>query len=892
MPTAARYPAAAIAATTTDAALLFGAPTAAARHAEAPTVRPQGTPAPRRATVTTARTLQRAERLLSSAETTRQTILESYVNVGTPTTKEILGAQAADPNCVAIRSYLATGHATSITGSDSLYHSRWIQREAAFIRVFDGGLLYRLDPQWPKGPKDKRPGIPQRFSAPRLYIPDELRAAYLHAFHERFGHPGENRMFNVLRERYYWPGLHADVVNHVRECHECTLAKRLTRSLASPERSKLGSYPFDNLTVDIVYMGITHDNLYDKLLVFADSLSRWVEAVPFLGDPTAEQVMDAFLCNVACRYGWPRTIRSDGGSNLASVLSKTLFNLTGVSFAQGAAYHSQSQGIAERVQGTLTQMARAADEGGNYWHDHLPFLLFSYHATPHRVTGMSPAMVMYGRSLRLPAQHDDLSGGTVGVLGDAPVAVREYAERQTRLLRVAWAEAGELTRYAQEHYVSDAYTTSNTNIKFVVGDTVCYRLYDKQRKLISSWFGPCRVIEVKERGNYILGDLPNQMKSNTFHVSQLRAYHATPPADVLAQDEYIVDSIRDRRVRNGTTQYLVKWRGHSVARSTWEPRGELMRRCADEIRAYDASIIPPPPLPLAAPPRRNKQAAPPPQTPPTPKLPPAPPCIGDALPHAARLRKGKWTYARRDSTLRGLTVKWIGSEAFSIEVLATPHFAALRQDALDSAPSTVAAAMRSVAEHISVDYQSTATAQTTVVAFIQTSNYQEEAPAIAAAARRHIALPRLVPSYTPTDIRFSCAPYGRQPADDGQKAKLTAEPPQVKKNVKFSDTTKPAGQSMPPPPAAQPPPDAPQHRPPPTEATPPPTAAPSPPTTSRRQPPSTESTPRRRLPPTITEEASTPRLEEIPSSASTTYRPRPSPLTLHGISFEGRGKGC
>ena len=304
-----------------------GQSTLVAAAARAPARTSMTDPSPR-ATVTTARTLQRAERLLSSAEMTRKSIQESYVNVGAPSMSELLAAQAVDPNCKAIRSYLVTGHAVALTGSDSLYHGKWIQREAALIRVYDGGLLYRMDPQTPKGPKDKRPHAPQRFSAPRLYIPNELRLAYLNAFHERFGHPGATRMFNVLRERYYWPGLHADVVSHVRECHECTLAKRLTRSLASPERSKLGSYPFDDLTVDIVTMGITHDGQYDKLLVFADSLSRWVEAVPFLGDPTSEQVMDAFLCHIACRYGWPRTIRSDGGSNLAGTLNKTLFSLT------------------------------------------------------------------------------------------------------------------------------------------------------------------------------------------------------------------------------------------------------------------------------------------------------------------------------------------------------------------------------------------------------------------------------------------------------------------------------------------------------------------------------------------------------------------------------------
>ena len=192
-----------------------------------------------------------------------------------------------------------TGHADAITGTDSLCLCFRVQREAPFIRMIDGGLLYQVDP---RSASTKRKVL-QLPSTPRLYVLHALRNGYLHAFHERFGHPGSTRMFHLHRTRFYWPGLYADIVRHVRGCHGCTLAKRLVRSLASPGRSEFSAYPFDNLTMDVVEMGITTDGKFDKLLVFADSLSRWIEAIPSLGDPTAEQVLDAFVCHVACRNG-------------------------------------------------------------------------------------------------------------------------------------------------------------------------------------------------------------------------------------------------------------------------------------------------------------------------------------------------------------------------------------------------------------------------------------------------------------------------------------------------------------------------------------------------------------------------------------------------------------
>ena len=144
--------------------------------------------------------------------------------------------------------------------------------------------------------------------------------------------------------------------------------------------------------------------------------------------------------HVALRYGWPRELRADGGSNLAATLSAEIHRLTGVSLLQGAKYHPQSQGVAERVQSTLKRMCTAANEGGSHWTDHLPYLLFSYHATPHRSTGLSPAVIAFGRELRTPSQLTEPSTDD-DLIRDLPAEIAEYAEHQHRLLRAAWMSA-------------------------------------------------------------------------------------------------------------------------------------------------------------------------------------------------------------------------------------------------------------------------------------------------------------------------------------------------------------------------------------------------------------------------------------------------------------------
>ena len=122
---------------------------------------------------------------------------------------------------------------------------------------------------------------------------------------------------------------------------------------------------------------------FDKLLVFVDLLTRWVEATPFNGPPSTEDVLDAFITQIVSRHGVPRQLRSDAGSNFASALAADIFARTGTDLTNSEAEHHESVGIVERVQQTLTQMTRATNEGGGHWADHLPFILMSYRATVH-----------------------------------------------------------------------------------------------------------------------------------------------------------------------------------------------------------------------------------------------------------------------------------------------------------------------------------------------------------------------------------------------------------------------------------------------------------------------------------------------------------------------------
>jgi dsDNA-binding SOS-regulon protein len=128
-------------------------------------------------------------------------------------------------------------------------------------------------------------------------------------------------------------------------------------------------YPFDVIYCDILSMGPTDDYLkskkgYDKLVIFVDSLTRWIEAAPINGDPSSEEVLGIFMELVVSRHGMPRTLRTDVGSHLTSRLCKLILEKTGTDLSDTEAYRHEGVGLVERAQQTLIAMVQAANEGG------------------------------------------------------------------------------------------------------------------------------------------------------------------------------------------------------------------------------------------------------------------------------------------------------------------------------------------------------------------------------------------------------------------------------------------------------------------------------------------------------------------------------------------------
>ena len=66
----------------------------------------------------------------------------------------------------------------------------------------------------------------------QLVVPKAYRSRSLAGCHDDVGHQGRMRTLSLLRERYFWPGMQTEAIQHVLKCTRCL--RRKTPSHVAP----------------------------------------------------------------------------------------------------------------------------------------------------------------------------------------------------------------------------------------------------------------------------------------------------------------------------------------------------------------------------------------------------------------------------------------------------------------------------------------------------------------------------------------------------------------------------------------------------------------------------------------------------------------------------------
>ena len=149
----------------------------------------------------------------------------------------------------------------------------------------------------------------------------------------------------MLQSGFYWPTLFKDAIKYCKECLKCQAALNISKWDEMPLQTILEVEIFDLSWID--FMGpFPPSEGKEYILVAVDYVSKWVKEI--LTRTNDHRVVNKFIFNnIFSRFGCPRAIISDGGSQFTNSHFRSLLKKYGVHHCVTTSYHPQANGQVE-----------------------------------------------------------------------------------------------------------------------------------------------------------------------------------------------------------------------------------------------------------------------------------------------------------------------------------------------------------------------------------------------------------------------------------------------------------------------------------------------------------------------------------------------------------------
>lgn len=225
----------------------------------------------------------------------------------------------------------------------------------------------------------------------RIVIPLKLQNQILTQLHS--GHPGIVRMKSLARSYVYWPNIDQQIEQLVKSCEKCSLASK------APTKTTLSSWPLATSPWERVHIDFAGPFQDHNFLIVVDSYTKWPEIIIMSNTTTNSTIIQLKL--IFARFGLPKILVSDNGTQFTAAEFKEFCAHNGISHLRSPPYHPQSNGQAERFVDTFKRSLLKM-KGEGITAEILSTFLYTYRTTPNKSLpdNMSPAELMFGRKCR------------------------------------------------------------------------------------------------------------------------------------------------------------------------------------------------------------------------------------------------------------------------------------------------------------------------------------------------------------------------------------------------------------------------------------------------------------------------------------------------------------
>ncbi|GKD76472.1 putative reverse transcriptase domain-containing protein, partial [Tanacetum coccineum] len=382
----------------------------------------------------------------------------------------------------------------------------------------------------------------------RSWLPcyGDLRTLVMHESHKsKYSiHPGSNKMYQDLKQLYWWPNMKANIATYISKCLTCAKVKAehqkpsgLLVQLEIPE------WKWENITMDFVTKLPKTSKTSAHFLLMREN------------DPM-EKLMKLYMKEVVTQHDVPISIISDRDGRFTSLFWQALHKALGTRLDMSTAYHPETDGQNKRTIQTLEDLLRACLlDFRKSWDRHLPLVEFSYNNSYHISIKAAPFEKIVQIKSRIQAARD---------------RQKSYAN---------------IRRKPMVFQVGNKVMLKVSPWKEVVR-------FGKRGKLNPRYFGPFMVTERVGTVVYKL-ELPQQLSRvhNTFYVSNLKKCLSNESLVILLGELRVDDKLHfveepvevmDREIKQLKRSHIpiikVRWNSKRGPEFTWEREDKFKQK--------------------------------------------------------------------------------------------------------------------------------------------------------------------------------------------------------------------------------------------------------------------------------------------------------------------------
>ncbi|GJW23931.1 putative reverse transcriptase domain-containing protein [Tanacetum coccineum] len=189
----------------------------------------------------------------------------------------------------------------------SLSAEFWIPKVIVHWHVIDSQGIH-VDPAKIESVKD--------WASPKSWLPcyGDLRALIMHESHKsKYSvHPGSDKMYQDMKQLYWWPNMKADIATYVSKCLTCLRVKaehqKPSGLLVQPA---IPQWKWENITMDFVTKLPRTQSGNDTIWVIVDRLTKSAHFLPMRETDPMDKLAKLYLKEVVTRHGIPVSIICD-----------------------------------------------------------------------------------------------------------------------------------------------------------------------------------------------------------------------------------------------------------------------------------------------------------------------------------------------------------------------------------------------------------------------------------------------------------------------------------------------------------------------------------------------------------------------------------------------------